>query len=64
MWVLNPVVVAGFAKASVSHSVDSDVRRAVDRIPLGETIPTMNMFYVYMVPTTRDVCYKYEAICA
>ena len=30
----------------------------VDRIPLGETIPAMYMFYVYMVPTLTDVCYK------
>ena len=27
--------------------------------PLGETIPAICMFYVYMVPTPTDVCYKY-----
>ena len=30
----------------------------VDRIPLGETIPAMSMFYVYMVPTLTDMCYN------
>ena len=30
----------------------------VDQIPLGETIPTISMFNVYMVPTPTDVCYK------
>ena len=30
----------------------------VDRIPLGETIPAMSMFYFYKVPTLTDVCYK------
>ena len=32
----------------------------VDRIPLGETIPAMSMFYVYKFPTLTDLCYKYE----
>ena len=32
----------------------------VDRIPLGETIPAISMFYVYMVPTPTDMCYKYK----
>ena len=32
----------------------------VDQIPLGETIPAISMFYVYMVPTPTDVCYKYR----
>ena len=31
--------------------------RLQDRIPLGETIPAISMFYVYMVPTPTDVCY-------
>ena len=34
--------------------------RSVDRIPLGETTPAISMFYVYMVPTPTDVCYKYK----
>ena len=51
---------AWFPTASVSHSVDSDLRQAVDPIPLEETLLAMNMFYVYMVPTPTDVCYKYE----
>ena len=53
-------MVACFATVSVSHSADSDLRGAVDQIPLGETIPAMNIFYVYMVPSPTDVCYKYE----
>ena len=32
----------------------------VDQSPLGETIPAMSMFFVYMVPTPTDVCYKYK----
>ena len=32
----------------------------VDRISLGETIPAMSMFHVYMVPTPTDMCYKYK----
>ena len=32
---------------------------SVDQIPLWKTIPTMSMFYVYVVPTPTDVCYKY-----
>ena len=32
----------------------------VDRIPLGENIPAMSMFYFYKVPTLTDVCYNYE----
>ena len=46
---MKPAVVVWLAKASVSHSVDSDLRRSVDGIPLGETIPAMNMFYSYML---------------
>ena len=30
----------------------------LDQSPLGETIPAMSMFYVYMIPTPTDVCYK------
>ena len=47
----NLAMVAWFDKASVSHSVDSNLRWAVDPILLGEPIPAMNMFYVFMVPT-------------
>ena len=32
----------------------------VDWILLGETIPDMSMFYVYIVPTPTDVCFKYK----
>ena len=32
----------------------------MDPILLGETIPAISMFYVYMVPTPTDVCYKYK----
>ena len=32
----------------------------VNLILLGETIPAISMFYVYMVPILTDVCYKYK----
>ena len=31
-----------------------------DQIPLGETIPAISIFYVYMIPTSTDVYYKYK----
>ena len=36
-------MVAWFAKASLSHSVDCGLRRAVDRIPLGMMYQSSNV---------------------
>ena len=45
-------MVAWFAKASVSHSVDFDLRQAMDRIRVGETYPlwTCSIFIWSLLP--------------
>ena len=59
-----PAVVAWFAKAPVSHSVDSDLRRVVDRIRLeafiwyhnGPTVCAMDCYmYVCMLYISTSV---------
>ena len=45
------------AERSSVCQIQVDISRSQDQIPLGETIPTISMFYVYMVPTHTDVCY-------
>ena len=57
--VENPAVVAW----SEEHLLHKKCHLlGVYQIPLGETIPAMNMLYVYMVPTPTDVGYKYRKL--
>ena len=56
-----PALVAWFANASVSHSVDSDLRQAVDRIPLGDVhivkiLTKKELWTRYRLPWNCDKC--------
>ena len=62
LWYLIPIlstIESSGGGLGVERWCDNRLHSAlVDQIPLGETMPAISMFYVYMVPTPTNLCYK------